>query len=123
MDKGTCNLVPVPLARNFGDSMHFDIGYGVKHGLDGVKYSILFVDRATKYDFLYPLRNFTTDLIAAVKQLIADMGFAPKCVIADFEMKLICSAMKEFFTKKGTIVEASPPSPNHQQQNGLVQRH
>eukprot|EP00957_Ditylum_brightwellii_P019369 1461088-Ditylum_brightwellii.AAC.1 len=52
------------------------------------------------------------------------MGFAPKRVIADFDMKLISGAMKDFFTKKETIVEgAPPPHTHHQQQNSLVERH
>eukprot|EP00957_Ditylum_brightwellii_P081795 6222811-Ditylum_brightwellii.AAC.2 len=74
MDKGKHNMVPLPLPHNFGDSIYFDISYGVKHGLDSDKYSLLFMDRATQYDLIYPLRNLTTDLVAVAKQPITDIG-------------------------------------------------
>eukprot|EP00957_Ditylum_brightwellii_P131898 10058196-Ditylum_brightwellii.AAC.1 len=121
LDKGKHNMQGVPLPYNFGDVLHFDIGYGYKQGLDGIRYSLLFVDRATRYDLIYPLKNLTSNLVAAAKQLVADIGFAPKKAIADFNMKLIGGEMKAFFTEKGATIEAAPP--RHQRQNGLVERH
>eukprot|EP00957_Ditylum_brightwellii_P116573 8891893-Ditylum_brightwellii.AAC.2 len=109
MDKGKRIIGEVKLLHEFEDVFHFDIECGCKQGLGGLKYSLLFVDRAARYDLIYPLQNLTTDLIKAIKQLITDLGFAPKRIVVDFDMKLIGCAFKEFFTKKGTIVEGAPP--------------
>ena len=120
IDKSKITTSPVPLPPRFGDVMHMDIGYGCNAGLQGIKYALFIVDRATRYKFIYPLKSLQDDIIPAINLLITDMGFYPKKLIADFDQKLIGISIRNKLAENGTKIEAAPPK--HQHHNGLVER-
>ena len=54
IDRSPQNKTPVPLPTNFGEVVHGDIGYSCTTALQGYKYTLLLVDRATRFKFIFP---------------------------------------------------------------------
>jgi hypothetical protein len=106
---------------NYGDIWHIDIGFGPCTGIGGIKYTLLFVDRSTRFKFVYGLKNLTSSLRSAISQFLIDCGPTPKLIRTDFDQKLIGGKMKEILTAQKIKIEAAPPYRQHQ--NGLVEQH
>ena len=62
LDLGECatipqskrNTTPLPLPHSFGDVMHMDIIYGTVTAIEGYRYALFIVDRATQTRFILP---------------------------------------------------------------------
>jgi len=121
VDKKHRNTMPVPLPNNFGDVVHGDIGYCCKTAMQGYCYTLLLVDRATRFKLVYPLRNLKEAILTSFKQAMVHFKTPPSRYIFDFDNKLIGGKVKEYLTDKGGSVEAAPSG--RQNQNGLVERH
>ncbi len=115
----TKNTLEKPL--QYSDVWHVDIGFGPCTGIGGIKYTLLFVDRSTRFKFIYGLKNLTTSLHSAMQQFLIDCGTVPKIIRTDFDQKLIGGEIKEMLTKNKIRIEAAPPYRQHQ--NGLVEQH
>jgi deoxyuridine 5'-triphosphate nucleotidohydrolase len=120
IDKSKIPTSPVPLPKRLGDVIHVDIGYGCNAGLNGIKYALFVVDRATRYKYIYPLKSLQDDILPAFQSLVRDMGTTPKTIISDFDHKLMGSKIKNYFTPLGTSIKSAPPRQQHK--NGLVER-
>ncbi len=120
IDKTGIPTRPVPLPKNFGDVLNVDIGYGCNAGLNGIKYALFIVDRASQYKYIYPLKSLQDDILPAFQDLVKDMGFAPKKIMTDFNHKLLGGKVQSYFTPLGTKIESAPPHMQHK--NGLVER-
>jgi hypothetical protein len=90
-----------------------DIGFGPCTGIGGIKYTLLFVDRSTRFKFVYGLKNLTTSLHAAMQQFLIDCGPTPKLIRTDFDQKLIAGKTKEILTAQQVKIEAAPPYRQH----------
>jgi deoxyuridine 5'-triphosphate nucleotidohydrolase len=120
IDKSRIPTNPVSLPNKLGDVIHVDIGYGCNAGLNGIKYALFIVDRATRYKYIYPLKSLQDDILPAFQALVRDMGTTPKTIITDFDHKLMGSKIQEYFTPLRTTIKSAPPRQQHK--NGLVER-
>ena len=93
IDKKQISAKNVALQPNFGDILHMDIAYGCNSGINGVKYALFVVDRATryKYIYIYGLRSLKHNILPAVKQLLKDIGRTPSKLVTDYDHKLMGS--------------------------------
>ena len=57
LDKPARNTNPLPLPPHVGHTIHIDIAYGSWVGLDGIKYALFAVDRASHYRYIYPMKT------------------------------------------------------------------
>jgi len=114
------NTYPLDLPKQLGDVVHVDIIYGAGTAIQGIKYALFVVDRATRHKFIYPLKSLTTDIVPALMKLEKDLGNAPKIMRTDFDHKLMGSKVQEYFQNKTTQLQSA--SPDHQNENGLCER-
>ena len=120
IDKTKKNSTPLDLPNFFGHTIHVDIlfGAGTAHG--GAKYALYFVDRASRYKMIYPLKNLTTDILDKFQQHSKDLGFTPKRYISDCDKKLFSAEVKTWLEDNKSKINAAPEGK--QRQNGLAER-
>ena len=119
--KSKRNTLPLPLPPHFGDTMHMDIVYGTATAINGIRYGLFIVDRATRMRFILPIKNLKNDLLPTLKTFCNNIGMTPKRFITDFDHKLMGQQVLEYFTNAdgSCIIESAPP--NKQSQNGLAE--
>ena len=108
------------LPHAYGDVIHIDIGYGCNAGINGVKYALFAVDRATRMKHIYKLSSLKNDTLPMIKQLINDVGHTPGKIVTDFDHKLMGAKVRDYLNGINCRLESAPPK--HQHQNGLVER-
>ena len=59
---------PSTLPRHYSDIWHMDIGHGPCTAIGGARYTLLLVDKFTRFKFLFSLKNLTTSLLEAMKR-------------------------------------------------------
>ena len=114
------NTTPSTLPPNYSDIWHIDIGFGPCTAIGGIRYTLLAVDKSSRFKLVYGLKNLTTSLHSAIKQFLMDCGKTPTCIRTDFDPKLIAGNTKKILTDHNVKIEAAPPHRQHQ--NGLVER-
>ena len=119
--KSKRNTQPLPLPTNFGDVMHMDVVYGTVTAINGIRYGLFIVDRATRHRYVLPMKNLKNDLLPTLKTFINQIGLTPKRFITDFDHKLMGKAVLDYFVdaEGSCIIESAPP--NKQNQNGLAE--
>ena len=115
------NKTPLERPKEFGETMHMDIGFGPCQAIGGITYTLMVVDKVTRLKFIYGLKNLKSSLHAAIQQLIIDCDGKLKQLRTDFDKKLIMGKTKKILLEKEIDIRASPPYRQHQ--NGLVERH
>ena len=116
------NTTAKSIPTSYSDIWHMDIGYGPETSIGGIRYTLLFVDKFSRYKFVYGLKNLTSSLLSAVKKFINDVGTHPSLIRTDFDHKLIGGNVAKFLQEEEKIrLESAPPYRQHQ--NGLVERH
>jgi deoxyuridine 5'-triphosphate nucleotidohydrolase len=115
------NTTPSKPPSKYGDIWHMDIGYGPTKSIGGAKYTLLLIDKATRYKFIYGLKNLTTSLLDAVKKFLRDCAVIPTLIRTDFDDKLLGGDVGKLLLEHKIQVEGAPPYRQHQ--NGLVERH
>jgi deoxyuridine 5'-triphosphate nucleotidohydrolase len=115
------NTTPLEIPPNVGDVWHLDIGYGPRSAIGGVKYTLMAVDRHSRYKLVYGLKNLRSSLLKAMKQFLRDCGPKPKLLRTDFDHKIMGGDVAELLLQNNIPIQASPPYRQHQ--NGLVERH
>jgi hypothetical protein len=116
------NTNPLKIPQKYGDIWHMDIGYGPDTAIGGIKYTLLLVDKFSRYKFLYGLKNLTTSLHEAMQRFLLDCSVKPTLLIqTDFDQKLMGGEVAKILLENQVKVESSPPYRQHQ--NGLVERH
>jgi len=109
IDRSKRNTSPLPL-----------IIFGSNTAINGVKYSLFIVDRATRFKFLYPLKNLKDDILPAIQQFAVDIQRFPKCIRTDFDYKLMGTKIATYAATNHCKIESAPPE--HQSQNGVCER-
>lgn len=114
--------VPLPRPRRALDKVHIDIVFGDGLGRMGYRYALIFVDRATWYDWVVGLKSLHADaLIAAFSQFRAEAGCLAKQFRTDCDAKLLSQQVVSWLRANGSDVASAPAG--HQSSNGLVERH
>ena len=98
-----------------------DIGFGPCTAIGGVRYTLLLVDKHSRYKFVYPLRDLKGSIVKAMKKFLKDVKVKPKLIRTYFYFKLMGGKVLELLNDRGIDIETAPPS--RQDQNGLVERH
>ena len=119
--KARKNKTPLQQPSKYGDIFHMDIGYGPETSIGGIKYTLLLIDKYSKYKFVYGLKNLTSSLEDAMKQFLVDCNTTPTLICTDFDSKFLGGKVAQLLRDKEIPVECSPPYRQHQ--NGLVERH
>ena len=97
---------------------HIDIGFGPCNAIGGIKYTLLAVNKKTRTNLVFGLKNLTTSLLHAMQEFLLTCGPTPEIIRTDFDAKLIRGEVKQFLLSKQITIQASPPYRQHQ--NGLV---
>ena len=98
-----------------------DIGYGDCIAIGGSRYTIMLVDRATRFRWIYGLKSLThSHIIAALELFHSNAGTIPKTFYTDFDPKLIKGKMADWIRQANSKVIAAPSA--RQDKNGLVER-
>ena len=110
-----------PTVRAPGENWHVDIGFGPCTAIGGIKYTLYFVERATRTQRIYPLANLKTSLLEGFRKFRRDCGSTkPHTIYTDFDPKLIHGNVSTFLLSENINILAAPPERQHQ--NGLVER-
>jgi hypothetical protein len=115
------NNTPSDRPPKYGDIWHMDIGFGPDTSIGGVRYTLLLVDKFSRYKFIYGLKNLTSSLKEAMQKFLLDCGTKPVLIRTDFDYKLMGGEVAKLLTEEQIQVESAPPY--HQSQNRLVERH
>jgi hypothetical protein len=119
--KKSHNTTPVPRPSRFGQVVHMGIIFGPEIALGNIHYGLLFTDRYSRINYLYPLQNLTTDIPKQLQAFFAHTGNTPSRLITDFDLKLIGGKAREYLNSLLLHVNTAPDL--HQDKNGLVERH
>lgn len=120
IDKSKRNTHPVDLPESFGHTMHMDIVFGSKTAINGIKYGLFIVDRATRYKTILPLRNLTSDILFQLQKFCRSIGFVPHKFIADCDHKLFSLTIQQWLVNNNSSITVAPEGK--QPSNGLCQR-
>ena len=83
------NTSPSTPSLSYSNVWHLDIGYGPCTAIGGIKYTLLAVDKHSRYKLVYGLKNLKSSLHDAIAQFISDCGVTPKLIRTDFDTKII----------------------------------
>ena len=104
------------------DRVHVDIGFGDTVAVGGARYALVFVDRATRYNWVFPLKTLDTgDILAAFNLFRSEAGGFSKCFRCDCDPKLFGRAVKNYLTHNESDIKAA--GAGRQSSNGLVESH
>ena len=98
-----------------------DIVYGDSIGKLGFRFALLLIDRATKYIWVYGLKNLlSSDMIGALEQFRADAGGLPKEFRCDCDQKLLGGETRRWIYRNNSKINGAPAK--RQSSNGLAKR-
>ena len=83
--------------------MYCDILYGSQTSIKGYRYALFIVDRATRFKFVYSLRNLTS-VLPAFKKFYANVGYVPKELRTDFDKMLMGHTMQKIMTDNHSTI-------------------
>ena len=104
------------------DIVHVDIAFGDCMSVGGYKYALIFVDRATRFNWCFGLKSLHhVDIIAAFMAFRAEAGNLARQFRCDCDEKLFGSHIRSFLHLESSSIIASPAG--RQSANGLVESH
>jgi hypothetical protein len=104
------------------DIIHIDIAFGDCMSVGGYKYALIFVDRATRYNWCFGLKPLHyDDIIAAFLAFRAEAGNLARQFRCDWDEKLFGSHVCLFLHLECSSIVSSPAG--RQSANGLVESH
>jgi len=89
--------------------------------IGNIHYALLFLDRYSRMNYIYPLQNLTSEIPKQMEAFFAHIGRLPDRLISDFDLKLIGGKAQEYLNSLLIHVNAAPAY--RQDKNGLVERH
>jgi hypothetical protein len=109
----------LPRSTRALDKVHCDIVFGDGIARLGYKYAIIFVDRATRYIWVFSLKSLHADaLIAAFQQFRAEAGKLATQFRTDCDGKIMSQAVISWLRSNGSDIASAPAG--RQSSNGLV---
>jgi hypothetical protein len=121
LQKTARNTTPVARPSSFGDVIHCDIVFGPEVAIGNVHYGLLFMDRFSWMNYMYPLQNLTTDIKEQIETFFAHIGFSPRRLITDFDLKLVGGKAREYLNSLLIHINAAPAY--RQDRNSIAERH
>ena len=101
-----------------------DIGFGDCITIGGARYCLVFVDRATRYNWVFPLKTLSSsDIVDAFNLFRAQAGRFATCFRCDCDEKLLGQTMKAYLTKPENNSDIVGAAAGQQSSNGLVESH
>ena len=121
MNSVKSNKTPLQPPPHYSQIWHMDIGYGPCRAIGGIRYTLLLIDKSTRFKYIFGLKNLNSAVVEAMEEFLQICGRKPELIRTDFDTKLIGGKVKDLLRKKQISLQAAPPK--RQQQNGLVERH
>ena len=110
------------LPSKYLDVVHIDIAFGDCMSIGGYKYALIFVDRATRFNWCFGLKSLHhDDIILAFLAFRAEAGNLARQFRCDCDDKLFGSHIRSFLHLERSSIVASPAG--RQSANGLVESH
>jgi hypothetical protein len=110
------------LPSKYLDVVHVNIAFGNCLSVGGFKYTLIFVDRATHYNWWFRLKSLQhEDIISAFLAFSSEAGQLPTQFCCDCDKKLFGSHIRSFLHLKQSSIISSPVG--RQSANGLVESH
>jgi hypothetical protein len=104
------------------DVVHMDIAFGNCLTVEGSRYALILVDRATWYNWAFGLKNLLLDaILVAIRLFCAAAGSLVKCFLCDCDLKLFGTAISKYLIDSDSKVVAAPAK--RQLSNYLVKSH
>jgi hypothetical protein len=104
------NSTPSRPPAKYSNIWHIDIGYGPNTpAIGGAKYTLLLVDKATRYKFIYGLKNLTTSLLDAMKKFLCNCAVTPTLIQTNFDNKLMGGKIGTLLLENKIQIEGAPP--------------
>jgi hypothetical protein len=104
------------------DVVHLDIGFGNCVSIDGFKYALIFMDRATRFNWCFGLKSLQhDDIISAFLAFRNEAGNLALQFCCDRDEKLFGSRIRSFLHQERSSIVSSPAG--RQSANGLVESH
>ena len=118
----TIPKAPCGTATKYLDVVHLDIAFGDCMSVGSFKYTLIFVDRATRYNWCFGLKSLQhDDIITAFLAFWSKAGSLAKQFCCDCDEKLFGSHIHSFLHLKRSSIIASPAGWHSA--NGLVESH
>ena len=90
--------------------------------MGGFHYSLIFINRATRYNWVFGLKDLSKESILLAFHLFrADAGSHARCFRCDRDPKLFGTTIKEHLVDHGSNIVAA--AAGRQSSNGLVESH
>lgn len=104
------NKTQIDHLKDFMEVVRCDIGYGdAKSAGNGASYCVLFIDQATWYAWIYPLKSLCHDSVKDVLcTLHVDAGCFPKRLYTDFDHKILDGPTGSFLCSNNVFLPGSP---------------
>jgi hypothetical protein len=115
------NTTPVPRPLLFGDVIHCDIVFGPEVAIGNVHYGLMFTDRFSRMNYMYPLQNLTSDIKKQIEAFFVHIGSFPRRLITDFDLKLIGGKAREYLNS--LLIHVNATLAYCQDRNRLAERH
>ncbi len=112
---------PIPRPTKALEKVHLDIVFGDGIGWLGFRYALQFVDRSTRYIWVFGLKSLHADaIISAFTQFRAEAGCMASHFRTDCDAKLLSHQVVSWLCEHGSDIASSAAGP--QSSNGLVER-
>ncbi len=97
-----------------------DIAFGDCISVGGFCYALILVDRATRYNWVYGLKDLLGDsILFALRYFKADTGSYARCFRSDYDAKLFGMRIQEHLINNDSNIVAT--TAGRQSANGLVE--
>ncbi len=104
------------------DAVHMDIAFGDCVSIGGFRYALILVDRTTRYNWSFGLKDLTSaNIISALRLFKASAGSLARCFYWDCDLKLFGSAVSKYLIDSLLKVVSAPAK--RQSANGLIESH
>ena len=88
--------------------VHVDIAFGDCVAQGGFWYAFIFVDRATRYNWVFGLKDLSSNAILSAFRLFhGDVGLFPRCFRSDCDTKLIGARIHKFMLENDSNIDAA----------------
>ena len=120
--KAPCSKANDRTKLKFLDIVHLNIAFGDCMSVNGFRYALIFVDRATHFNWCFGLKSLHHDgIITAFLAFHSEAGSLAHQFQCDCDEKLFGSHFHLFFHLNRSSIASSPAS--RQSTNGLVESH
>ncbi len=104
------------------DVVHVDIAFGDCVSTGGFQYSLVFVDRATRYNWVFGLKDLSSSsILSAFRLFRADAGSYARCFRSNCDTKLFGTKIREHLIDNAFNIVAA--AAGRQSSYGLVESH